>query len=93
MIAHVPGQNDMLLGRFIPQNANQQTVACDANGVNNDASVGHSNPDPSQDFQSMQLMWQAPSDADGMVDFRYYINTAKLRDIYKFCHLCLCTHS
>ena len=70
MVAHLPGHNTTLLGRFIPQNINQQTVACDELGVNNESAIGHSNP-ASADFQSQELMWQAPLQQDGVVDFRY----------------------
>ena len=70
VIAHVPGQNDMLLGQFMPQNSNQQTVDCDAVGANSAASIAHRNPAPSQDFQRMDLIWQAPSGANGFVNFR-----------------------
>ena len=69
VIAHVPGQNDTLLGQFIPQNANQQTLNCDAVGANPAATIAHNNPGRT-DFQSMQFMWQAPADANGTVDFR-----------------------
>ena len=60
VIAHVPGQNDTLLGQFMPQNANQQTLNCDAIGANPVATVAHNNP-ARTDFQSMQFMWQAPA--------------------------------
>lgn len=68
MIAHVPGQVDMLLGEFTPDpNANQQTLDCDAVGVNIASAIGHNR---AEDRNSQTMMWQAPSDADGMVDFR-----------------------
>ena len=69
VIAHVPGQNNMLLGQFMPQNNNQQTVQCDPTGANGMASIAHSNS-ARQDFQRMTFMWQAPTNADGMVNFR-----------------------
>ena len=70
VIAHVPGQNNTLLGQFVPQNASQQTYNCDPVGVNAAAAITHNNPDPRIDFTSMQFMWQAPADANGTVDFR-----------------------
>ena len=75
VIAHVPGQNDTLLGQFIPQNANQQTLNC--SGLNPEATIAHNNP-ARTDFQSMQFMWQAPTDANGTVDFRY-VQPGRLR--------------
>ena len=74
MIAHVPGQNEVLLGDFIPEpgNANQQTLACDSTGANNDAAISHSNIG-GRTFESVQFMWQAPNDGDGMVNFRLVI--------------------
>ena len=69
VIAHVPGQDQMLLGAFdVSQSGStQQTLDCDSVGANNAAAVGHN---PAQDFTSVDFMWQAPSDADGMVNFR-----------------------
>ena len=75
VIAHVPGQNNTLLGQFIPQNANQQTLNC--SGLNPEATIAHNNP-ARTDFQSMQFMWQAPADANGTVDFRYAERSRKL---------------
>ena len=72
VIAHVPGQNDTLLGQFVPQNANQQTLDCsDVNGggIGVNATIAHNNPQGT-DFQSMQFVWQAPVEANGTVDFR-----------------------
>lgn len=70
MIAHVPGKNNTLLGSFIPQNSSQQTLSCDELSVNNRSSIGHSNAGPTVDFRTMELMWQAPSQDNGTVDFR-----------------------
>ena len=67
--AHVPGQDQMLLGQFIPQ-ANQRTLDCDNVGAANAATVAHSNS-ARTNFQSMTFTWQAPSGADRTVDFRY----------------------
>ena len=71
VIAHVPGQNNMLLGTFTPQNGNQQNIQCDPSGASNlaQASVAHSNSGRTQ-FSSQTFMWQAPSSSDGTVDFR-----------------------
>ena len=75
MIAHVPSQTGMLLGRFIPQNSNQQTLDCDSVGASTQATVAHSNPSfPRIQFTNMTFMWEAPSGSDGVVDFRYIIN-------------------
>ena len=73
VIAHVPTQNQMLLGQFIPQNSNQQTLNCDAVGASTQATVAHSNS-ARTDFQSMTFRWQAPSASDGTVDFRYSVS-------------------
>lgn len=70
MIAHAPGEEDVLLGRFLPQDLHQQTLNCDPVGLNNEASIGHNNQDPRQNFQSVEMLWQAPSDSNGVVDFR-----------------------
>ena len=70
VIAHVPGMNQMLLGRFISQNSNQRILNCDAVGASTQATVAHSNG-ARTNFQSMTFMWEAPSDSDGTVDFRY----------------------
>ena len=69
VIAHVPGQNGMLLGTFTPQNSNQQTLDCDAVGASTQATVTHSNSARTQ-FSSMTFSWIAPTGADGTVDFR-----------------------
>ena len=69
VIAHVPGQNGMLLGRFIPRNSNQQTLDCDAVGAATQATVTHSNSGLTR-FSSMTFTWEAPAGADGTVDFR-----------------------
>ena len=66
--AHVPGQNQMLLGQFTAQ-ANQQTLNCDNAGVATTATIAHSN-NAQMDFQNMTFTWQAPSGSDGVVDFR-----------------------
>ena len=78
VIAHVPGHNQELLGRFIPQNSNQQTIACDEHGINNESAIGHSNTVP-VDFLNMELVWQAPSRDGGMVDFRYYSSVCTIK--------------
>ena len=67
--AHVPGQNQMLLGQFIQQNSNQRILDCDNVGAANAATVAHSNS-ALTNFPSMTFMWQAPSGSDGTVDFR-----------------------
>ena len=67
--AHVPGETGMLLGRFIPQNDNQQTLDCDAAGASSEATITHSNS-ARTDFTSMTFMWEAPAGSDGTVDFR-----------------------
>ena len=72
VIAHAPGQNGMLLGRFIPRNSNQQTLDCDAVGAATQATVTHSNSGLTQ-FSSMTFTWEAPAGADGMVDFRLIV--------------------
>ena len=51
--AHVPGQNQMLLGQFTPQ-ASQQTLDCDNVGAATTATVAHSNGARTQ-FSSMTL--------------------------------------
>ena len=70
VIAHVPGDEDVLLGQFLPQDLHQLTLNCDPMGVNNAAAIGHDNQDPRLDFQSVEMVWQAPSDANGVVHFR-----------------------
>ena len=72
VIAHVPGQNNMLLGAFSPQGSNQQTLDCDSVGAANAATVAHSNSARTQ-CSSMTFTWQAPSGADGTVDFRFVL--------------------
>lgn len=67
--AHVPSQDQILLGQFIPQ-ASQQTLDCDNMGAANVATVAHSNS-ARTNFQSMTFTWRAPSGSDGTVDFRY----------------------
>ena len=95
VVAHLPGHNTTLLGRFVPQNINQQTVACDALGVNNQSAIGHSNP-ASADFQSQELVWQAPPHQDGVVDFRYNErrSTTRLKIVEQTGALCMhrCTN-
>ena len=72
VIAHVPGEDHLLLGSFIPQNKSQQTLDCSVTGASseNESAVGHSNSDW-LNFQSMTLKWKAPLDSDGTVNFRY----------------------
>ena len=67
VIAHVPSMNQMLLGRFIPQNQ-QKTLDCDRVGASMEATVAHSN---SARRKSVTFVWEAPSDSNGTVDFRY----------------------
>lgn len=73
VIAHVPGQNNALIGQFTPGNANQQTLDCGAvlnvAPPNPTATIAHSNAGR-QDFTSQTMTWQAPTGADGTVDFR-----------------------
>ena len=71
VIAHVPGQNNALIGQFTPGNANQQTLDCaSVLGVPNPtATIAHSNA-ARQNFVSQTMTWQAPADGDGTVDFR-----------------------
>ena len=70
VIAHVPGQNMMLLGQFSSAQANHQILDCDiAMGVNSQAAIGHSGR---INAPSTTFMWTAPNGPDGMVDFRYY---------------------
>lgn len=75
VIAHVPGEDHMLLGSFTPQNGSQQTLNCSFTGASNEmeSTLGHRNS-AKIDFQSITTKWTAPSDKDGMVDFRcvYY---------------------
>ena len=69
VIAHVPGVNDMLLGRFVPQTF-QQTLDCDATGASTQATVTHRNGLRTQ-LSSMVFTWEAPTGGDGTVDFRF----------------------
>lgn len=62
----------MLLGAFTTQNSNQQILDCDDVGTAPTATVTHSNSARTQ-FSSMTFMWQAPSGADGTVDFRFVL--------------------
>ena len=68
---YIPGKEDVLLGQFLPQDLHQTTLNCDLMGVNNAAAIGHNNQDPTLEFESVEMVWQAPSDANGVVDFRY----------------------
>ena len=68
VIAHVPSSPLMLLGQFVVGAGNQQTLNCDAAGVNTQAAIGHSQQ---INAQSTMFSWTAPSGADGTVDFRY----------------------
>ena len=72
VIAHVPGEDHMLLGSFIPQNKSQQTLNCSFTRASNEmeSTISHSNS-AKIDFTSITTKWKAPSDKDGMVDFRY----------------------
>ena len=72
VIAHVPGQNNMLLGVFTPQNANQQTLNCDDVGAATAATVAHRNSGRTP-FSTMTFMWQAPAGSAGTVDFRFVL--------------------
>ena len=68
MIAHVPGQPLMLLGQFATSGENQQVIDCDtAMGVNTQAAIGHMGR---VGAASTAFTWTAPSDSNGMVDFR-----------------------
>ena len=72
VMAHVPGEDNMLLGSFTPQNKSQQTLNCSFTGATNEmkSTIAHNNSDRI-DFQSIAMKWTAPEDKDGMVDFRY----------------------
>lgn len=70
VIAHVPGQNDTIIGQFTPQSPKQQNLDCDPVGANMGPTVGHTNR---ADVTTEVLSWTAPSGADGTVDFRYTI--------------------
>lgn len=68
MIGHVPGQRLMVLGTFATGGPNQQVIEeCDNVGVNMQAAIGHMDR---VNAASTSFSWTAPSDADGMVDFR-----------------------
>lgn len=71
VIAHVPGEDHMLLGSFTPQNGSQHTLNCSFTGASNEmeSTIGHSNSAKIH-FQSITTKWTAPTDKDGMVDFR-----------------------
>ena len=71
VIAHVPGEDHILLGSFIPQNKSQQTLDCSITGASNEreSTVGHNNS-ALVDFHSIILKWRAPAEQHGMVDFR-----------------------
>ena len=71
VIAHVPGEDHMLLGSFTPQNGSQQTLNCSFTGASNEmeSTITHNNS-AKIDFQSITTKWKAPSGKDGMVDFR-----------------------
>ena len=72
VIAHVPGEDRMLLGTFTPQNGSQQILDCSVTRASNEAqsTIAHNNSERN-DFQNMTFSWTAPSNEDGMVDFRY----------------------
>jgi hypothetical protein len=72
VIAHVPGEDHMLLGTFTPQNGSQQTLNCSFTGASNEmeSTITHNNS-AKIDFQSITTKWKAPSGKDGMVDFRW----------------------
>ena len=71
VIAHVPGEDRMLLGSFTPLSKTQQVLNCSATGASNEmqSTIGHHNSDRI-DFRNITTKWTAPSDKDGMVDFR-----------------------
>ena len=72
VIAHVPGEDHMLLGTFTPQNGSQQTLNCSFTGASTEmeSTIAHNNS-AKIDFQSITTKWKAPSGKDGMVDFRW----------------------
>ena len=76
VIAHVPGQAGMLLGKFIPRNSFQQTLDCDDVGASQEATVTHSNSGRTM-FNSMTFTWEAPDDGS-LVDFRLVIKLLRL---------------
>ena len=53
----------------MPQGNNQQTIDCDATGTSDEATITHSNSGIT-DFNTMEFMWEAPSEGDGTVNFR-----------------------
>ena len=68
VIGHVPGQPLVVLGAFATGGSNQQIIEeCDNVGVNMQAAIGHMGQ---VNAASTTFSWTAPSDADGMVDFR-----------------------
>ena len=68
VIGHVPGQPLVVLGAFATGGLNQQIIEeCDNMGVNMQAAIGHMGR---VNAMSTTFSWTAPSDADGMVDFR-----------------------
>ena len=71
VIAHVPGEDHFLLGSFIPQNGSQQILNCSVTGASSEmeSTIAHNNSDLI-DFKNITMKWKAPSDQDGMVDFR-----------------------
>ena len=71
VIAHVPGEDRMLLGTFTPQNGRQQILDCSFTGASNEAqsTIAHNNSEQNN-FQNMTFAWTAPSNEDGIVDFR-----------------------
>ena len=85
VIAHIPGEDHMLLGSFTPQNESQQTLNCSFTGASNEmeSTIAHHNPDKI-DFQNMTMMWTAPSDEDGMVDFRCVCMC-----VCMYCYMCI----
>lgn len=72
VVAHMPGENNTLIGEFTPGNANQQLLNCSEilNVSNSMAMITHNNGGR-LNFASQTMTWQAPADADGTVDFRY----------------------
>ena len=68
VVGHVPGQRLMVLGTLVTGGPNQQIIAeCDTVGANTQAAIGHMNR---VNAALTSFFWTAPSDADGMVDFR-----------------------
>ena len=79
VIAHVPGEDHMLLGSFTPQNKSQQTLNCSFTGASNEmeSTITHNNS-AKIDFQNITTKWKAPSGKDGMVDFRCAVFPARV---------------